>query len=377
VNGRFNNAVMEPGGFTRLANIGPCHSWTGVAVNECTGKLRQPRKRRRAVTDVRFRSAGCPNDVADLLRVHALCDAHEPVDPVSPHVFRPTAAWFETKLGTIDPADLVLAELDGVAVGYGQARWDWPERDGTCVLFHAGWVAPQWRGRGIGTELLRRLEARCRAKAVGIEATRYEYAAYTSAAQEDAGRHLARNGYALAYTAWEMELGNETQIAIEPLPAGYALQPATPEHHRAIWQSIGDAYDAACPSGRFGALPTEAGFRDSFSASNFDPALSFVAWRGSRIAGQVICRIHERCGEVAEVSVGAGHRRKGLALSLLTRGIGALRERAVPTIRLGTSDANPSEAWRLYERAGFRRVGAYPRWRKTFTVSEQVGAARG
>ncbi|HLJ69594.1 MAG TPA: GNAT family N-acetyltransferase [Chloroflexota bacterium] len=320
------------------------------------------------MSEVHFRSGGSSNDAEALLRIHTMCDDCEPVDPVSPHVFRPTLAWFRERLSAIDPADLVIAEIDAQIAGYGQARWDWAESDGTHVFFHAGWVAPLWRGRGIGTGMLARLEAQCRGKAASVESARNEYATYTSEAQENAGRHLERNGYVRAFTAWEMELANDAPVAIEPLPAGYELRPITPDDHRAIWQSIGDAFDAACPGGRYITVPTEAAFRDSFSAAQFDPALCFVAWHGSRIAGQVICRIQPRCGEVAELSVGVGYQRRRLGSALLTRGIAALRERGVPTIRLGTNDANPSEAWRLYERVGFRRVGAYPRWRKGFSL---------
>jgi ribosomal protein S18 acetylase RimI-like enzyme len=93
-----------------------------------------------------------------------------------------------------------------------------------------------------------------------------------------------------------------------------------------------------------------------------------VAWQGSRLADQVLCRVQERkgvlVGELFEVSVGVGHRRRGLARSLMCRGIAALHARQVTKICIGTRFENPTAAWRLYEQVGFRKAAAFPRWRK-------------
>jgi ribosomal protein S18 acetylase RimI-like enzyme len=135
--------------------------------------------------------------------------------------------------------------------------------------------------------------------------------------------------------------------------------------YRAIWQCIGDAYDVSRPGGRFATVPTEEGFREYFTSESADPRLWFVAWQGSRVAGQILCRVRERCGEVFEVSVGYGHRRKGLARALLLQGLAALQGRGVQVIR-------PIPCMRirrrLYEQVGFRKVAVFPRWRKAFSV---------
>ena len=93
----------------------------------------------------------------------------------------------------------------------------------------------------------------------------------------------------------------------------------------------------------------------------------FVAWdlQGERVAGQVLCRILKNCnGEVFEVSVGLGHRRKGLARFLLLTALHELRFRGVKMITLGTRAENPTEAWRLYESVGFETQKGFLRWRK-------------
>src|SRR5262245_16930878 len=284
---------------------------------------------------IRFRSALGPDDAEGLIAVHALCAAADGHDPHSLLAYQPTLSWYRDELTKSDPADWTVVEVDGQIVGYGHTLWDWAERDGTHVLLHLGWVAPAWRRRGIGAELLGRLEARLRRRASAIGAARAEFGANASAREQDAARLLGQHGYAPGYTLWEMEHDGSKTIPA-PLPAPYELRLVLPEHHLAIWQSIGDAYDASREGGRFAEIPTEAGFRTYFHSPLSDPALWFVAWCGSRIAGQVLCRVREQAGEIFEVSVGVGHRRRGLARALLLRGLAALRERGVQYIRLYT-----------------------------------------
>lgn len=315
--------------------------------------------------DALFRAAHGPADAPALLEIHARCRAADGSDPFSLLEYRPTLPWYQHELANSNPADWVLAEVNGAVVGYGHALWDWAERDNTHVFLHVGWVAPEYRGRGIGSALLARLETRCREKAAAVPAARYEFGANAAALEQDACQHLEHNGYAPGYHLWEMQR-DAAPAPVAPMPAGYELRPALPEHYRAIWQCIGDAYDVSRPGGRFAELPTEDGFNAYFAAENADPSLWFVAWLGSRVAGQVLCRVREQTGEVFELSVGYGHRRRGLARALLSLGVQALIARGVARIRLYTVYENPTAAWQLYQEAGFRKVGVFPRWRKPF-----------
>lgn len=315
-----------------------------------------------------FRNLRGADDASALFQVHAHCPIAEGSDPFSPHAYRPSLSWFQEKLSHVLPADWIVAEGGGTVIGYGRVIGNWAEQDGMHIFMHAGWVTPQWRGRGVGTQLLQRLESRCRDVALGIPAAGYEYAYNAQTQEPSASLEMERHGYTLAYTAWEMELDPGFPVTVVPLPDGYELRPVTPDYHRAIWQCIGDAYAASCPSGRFTVVPTEAGFGGYFLSEAADPSLWFVAWQGSRIAGQVLCRVHEHCGEVHEVSIGYGHRRRGLGRALLTRGLDTLRQRGISTIRLGTRYENPTEAWRLYEQIGFQRVRVFPCWRKPFAL---------
>src|SRR5579862_7217701 len=127
------------------------------------------------MSDLLFRNIQGIDDATAIIRIHALCSELEGSDKGSLEEYHPTLAWYEESITNLNSADWILAELNGIVVGYGQTRWNWEERDGSHVFYHASWVAPQSREKGIGSQLLECLEARCRSKAVGTRAALYEF----------------------------------------------------------------------------------------------------------------------------------------------------------------------------------------------------------
>src|SRR5438445_64909 len=53
--------------------------------------------------------------------------------------------------------DVVLAEVGDKLVGYRQTEW-WEELDGTRIYHHFGFMAPEWRGRGLEKALVHHCE---------------------------------------------------------------------------------------------------------------------------------------------------------------------------------------------------------------------------
>ena len=64
-------------------------------------------------------------------------------------------------------------------------------------------------------------------------------------------------------------------------------------------------------------------------------------------------------GEILNLGVAPGHRRRGLALALVEHTITALRERGVRSVYLEVRESNVG-ARQLYERLGFQPVGVRP-----------------
>ena len=315
--------------------------------------------------DVVYRGSRDADDAGPLARVQALRrEADGVLDGLSFEAF-PSAEALARELSGSDPQDWVVAEVGGEVAGYGHAMYDWAEHDGRRCYLHLGWVAPKDRDRGIGTGLLARLEARCREKAARDGALgRADLGANASGTELSAQRLLLDAGYGVLYTAMEMERPLGLTVEVPPPPEGYELRPVLPEHHRQIWQMIGDAYFDPSETGRGGEVGTEDGFRAYFEGERADPSLMLVAWRGSRVAGAVLCRVSDGVAQVYEASVAHAHRRRGLARALLTRGIDEMERRSPRAMRIVTKKEFPTQAWRLYEAVGYRTVKEFPRWRK-------------
>ena len=94
-----------------------------------------------------------------------------------------------------------VAELDGVVEGYGVVTWGWSiEIGGLDVVLDE--IYARTRGRGVGTALLRHLEAECRNR--GVKRIFLE----TERPNEAARRLYQREGYEADTSIWmSKELG--------------------------------------------------------------------------------------------------------------------------------------------------------------------------
>lgn len=319
------------------------------------------------MNSVKFRiTVGAP-DAEHFVALHQARVVVDGVDPDNPEEHYPNLEDYREMIGSSNPKDWLIAEHEGEVIAYGQTLWNWQERDGVEVYLHCGFVKPAFRGKGVGTALLEKLELRCREKA---EEARYlanlEIAANASGTELAAQELLENHDYYVVFNMLGMELARDTVLQkIPTTPEGYELRVAKPEHYLMIWQSIGDAYDARNKENkRFGEAVRKERYQSYFSG---DPSLIFVVWKlqSERIAGQVLCTIRDNgAAEVLEVSVGLGHQRRGLGRFLLLNALHKLRSRSVELITLGTRAENPTEAWRLYEKVGFRPRKDFLRWRK-------------
>ena len=312
-----------------------------------------------------FRPTRGASDAADLIAVHTACAEMDAILEDSAEEYRPNLEWYSQELEHSNPRDWVIAELNGKIVGYGHTLWNWSERDGTQVYLHVGWIKPKHRNQGFGTQLIAKLETRCLENATANNHLEHLEIASNASSTELAAQALLRDqDYFTVFTMLDMELEPDLMgLEHAPIPSGYELRPVLPEHHLAIWQSIGDVHDAKnMGNPRFSEVPRE--FNDYF---NGDSSLWFVLWEieSHRIAAHVLCRINDLgTAELFEVSVGVAHQRKGIARALMQRAIYALRSRGVKKIVIGTRLENPTQAWRLYESVGFRILKQFPRWRK-------------
>ena len=183
-------------------------------------------------------------------------------------------------------------------------------------------VHPRYAGRGIGADLLRRLEGRAGALvARAPEGARLAIATEINATNERARRLLAEHGYAVVRHSWHMlvELGGEP----EPprWPGGIVVRTAVAgRDERAVWEAEEEAfldhYDHH-------AWPFEEWFKLMGTAERHDVSLWFLATEGDQIAGVALCRAgvpdYPGAGWVGTLGVRRAWRRRGVGEALLRR----------------------------------------------------------
>jgi mycothiol synthase len=316
-----------------------------------------------AIPGLVFRCSRIPDDLSRLVAVHEGSAQADGVDPLSSMESIPTLDEFRARFAPSSAfdtaADALIAEMNGQIIGYSRVTW-WTERDGVWLYLTTGRLLPAWRRRGIGTAMLRWAEDRAASLAATHPTNDKAMLGANASSTEIAATELLRDaGYHETFSMVEMRFDAFDTLPPVELPAGLEFRPITPDQYRAIWESVHAAY-ADSPQN---VIATEEDYQEWLASPAFDPTLWRVAWDGEQIAGQTLCEIAKERGEVAEVSVGTSWRR-GLGYALVIAGLRALAERGVSEARLHARADNIYGAPRLYERAGFRPLKRFARYRK-------------
>lgn len=320
------------------------------------------------VAGLAFRPIIGVEDTDALHAVHLGRAEHDRVDPRSTVEGIPTREQVRESLAGATAAGqqdrYLVVQVDEHVIGYSRVI-SWPEEDGTWVYLSLGWLLPDWRGRGIGTAMLRWAESFGRGQAAAEHPdARAEYAANASSTETEATALLLHEGYRAGYTVLEMGLDAGTAVSETPLAAGIEIRPVLAAHFPAIAASVREAYRDEYEDGRFNEGDDPAAYVAELSGERHDPGLWQVAWENEEVVGQVITVIEDGRAEVFEVSVRPAWRRRSIGRALLTRAVLALRGRGVETIRLHTVAEFRTRARDLYESVGFRVLKAFPRYRK-------------
>ncbi len=258
--------------------------------------------------------------------------------------------------------DTRVLELDGRLVAWGRI-WFRPsgEKDVRASLF--GGVDAAHRGRGIGRAMLAWQIERANAlfRAQRNELPRWiRVQAYEE--QEADHRLYARLGFE------QTRVNDELLRPIEPLPAredvpGIAIVPWDPARSEEARVAQNDAF-----ADHWGSTPLDsASWNYDLSRHGTRLDLSFLAVEttaGNRVVG--VCRNGEfpgdeavtgrRDGWILNVSVVRSHRKRGIATALLVASLEAFHRAGFTHSALGVDSENPTGAYGVYERLGWRRI---------------------
>ena len=279
--------------------------------------------------------------------------------PITPDDFPALAAFLaddETELFG-RPSRVGVADVTAWLSGPDLANDTWQfEEDGRLVA--AGWVEKhddtgiavgivhrEWRGRGLGTELVDRSEERLRALGVG------RVHAVTLAPDVAANPLLTRRGYGEVRRFWEMtiELGDDAPP--EPqLPEGFRIEPFSTESARAFHAALEEAF---AEHWEFEPTPFEKWWERQIAKPDHDPSLWFLI----RTDEDVVAATRndpERSGGgwIGAIGVRPACRGRGLAKALLLQSFGEFHRRGQRRVGLGVDSENASGATKLYESVG-------------------------
>ena len=307
------------------------------------------------IPGLRFRRLQRPGDDAV---ISGLINVGNAADDVPRRVSAAqVGSWLDHPSNRDPDEDMLIAEVDGVPVAYGEGGWE-QDNDGGRNYSTWGQVHPDWRRRGLGTALLHWVEAR-QARVAATHPAGEEHRMESWVNDTEAGRIalLEANGYRTVRYDYEMERPNLDQIPDLPLPEGIELRPAREEDLRRHFDTEVEVF-----RDHWGAIDDS---EDAFERMRADPrrdiGLWVVAWQGDEIVGQVLNRIDReanaelglRRGWVNSVGVRAPWRRRGIARALVAESLRVLRDAGMTTAGLGVDAENPHGALGVYESVGF------------------------
>ena len=264
--------------------------------------------------------------------------------------------------------DAIVADIGGKLVGHGRVSW-WVNDEGERLYGVWGNVHPDWRGKGIGRAILQWQERRAREIAAGHPDTQtraLQTFAVTSAPTKV--QLLESAGYKPVRYGFMMSRSLEEPIPDLPLPDGLETRPVQPEHMRAIWEALDEAF-----RDHWGHRPgTEEDYQRFIGWPDQTPHLWQVAWAGDQVAGMVLNTVFERenialnqkRGWTDPICVRRPWRKRGLARALIVRSLHMLEEMGMLEACLGVDTNNPSGALHLYESCGYRQINSSTTYRK-------------
>ena len=214
-------------------------------------------------------------------------------------------------------------------------------------------VLPTHRGRGIGTALLRWIEAR--AVALG------EHVVGQTKTDADTGARelFLTSSYDHSWTSWIIRIELARPPAPPDMPAGISIRPYERSDARLVHQVIDDAFSEW--PGR-NPEPYEVWAPQVLAHPAFEPALSPLAFDGEELVGGVLSMDYPEEGWIQQVATKATHRRRGIAQALLRTALGGFYKRRRPMA--GVSTDSRTGALGLYEKVGMRVVRQYTRYTK-------------
>ena len=261
----------------------------------------------------------------------------------------------------------LIETTDGRVVGYEEFVNSYEH----AFLQTDGYVHPEFKGRGIGTTLLRVIEARAR-EDMALALPDVRVSLRSGIDNRDPSSHdLHRNeGYQPLRYHWRMEIKLTEAPKPVVFPDGIELRPFVREEHaHAVLDAQNEAFRDHWGSHDVSFERWEHG---KFGRDDFDPTLWMIAWDGDQIAGFSQNRYRMGIGWISTLGVRRPWRKRGLGEALLLHSFGEFHRRGMTTIGLGVDAQNPTGATRLYQKVGMYAASEFVTYEKELRSGREL-----
>ena len=244
----------------------------------------------------------------------------------------------------------IVTDRAGTIVAYGQVDREEPD-----LIESWGVVHPEYRGRGVGSSLLDRIETRARELLDGVPSPRFRHA--ITAGDSAAAMMLGRRGLRPVRHFWHMQIDLVGPTDPGSTPAGIEIDGIDPDEdlpeiHAILEEAFADDWGDH-------PEPFDGWIEELASRPNHDATLWLLARDQGTPVGVLTARSGDEGVWVDWLAVLASHRGRGIGAALLRRSFASFAARGLHRVRLNVDAENPTGATALYERVGMRVVN---RW---------------
>lgn len=270
--------------------------------------------------------------------------------------FTGTGGWSEEDVAhdlraLADPErDAWLVEDGGRIVGYATFQ-----NDGEGTFEADGYVHPDRFGHGIGSTIVGLTERRADEQLEHVTLQRVVLQNTVLHVDAAARALLADCGYRPVRHFLRMQIDMAEPPPAPVWPDGVGVAAFRPDEDVAAVHAC--VHEAFADEWSFRAETLARWRARKLEDPRFDPSLWAVARAGREVSGVALCTAGQfDMGFVNSLAVRPPWRRRGLGLALLRQVFGWFWERGERRVGLGVDTENPTDAVRLYERAGMRAV---------------------
>jgi mycothiol synthase len=246
--------------------------------------------------------------------------------------------------------DAWVVEDGGGILGYATVQ-----DDGEGTISADGYVHPDRFGQGIGSMLVGLAERRA-AEMLESVALPHVVLQNTVLHADTAARTLLEGrGYRPVRHFLRMQIDMAEAPPSPAWPEGVEVSAFRPDADLAAVHAC--VHEAFADEWSFRPEPLDDWRKRKLDDPRFDPSLWAVARDGGEVCGVALSTAGQfDMGFVNSLAVRPAWRRRGLGLALLRQAFTWFWERGERRVGLGVDTANPTDALRLYERAGMRAV---------------------